>query len=158
MKNWAVRKGLALIRCGGLLSAVRIPTDLVRAAAGSDNLREIDAFLANVLPGGPVFADQHGDSYYVLVPSSTRRRAEWATGSRRNSGAEFLGMGSYLDVPRPEATNSEAGHSYWCVPVTSPGALADPDTVSRFLTFALRRQEQAAEEPPGSPPLTPGTA
>ncbi|EKX64432.1 hypothetical protein [Streptomyces ipomoeae] len=158
-EQWA-GKGLALLRCGGLLGAVRISTGLVRAAAGTDNPREVDAFLAEALPGGPVFVDRHAQWYYVLVPAGTGRRVEWATRSRHGLGAEFLGMGSYLGVPRPEATDPEGERSYWCVPMDRPGALADPDAVSRFLALARRRHAQAkneAESHENDPPHTPGT-
>jgi hypothetical protein len=158
-EQWA-GKGLALLRCGGLLGAVRISTGLVRAAAGTDNPREVDAFLAEALPGGPVFVDRHAQWYYVLVPAGTGRRVEWATRSRHGLGAEFLGMGSYLGVPRPEATDPEGERSYWCVPMDRPGALADPDAVLRFLALAQRRHAQAkneAESHENDPPHTPGT-
>ncbi|MGW0705782.1 hypothetical protein ACWD4G_07410 [Streptomyces sp. NPDC002643] len=134
----------------------------MHAAVGTDDPRDVDAFLAEALRGGPVFVDRYAQWYYVLVPVSTGRRAEWRTRSRRNLGAEFLGIGSVVGVPRPEATHPDSERSYWCVPMDGPGTLADPSLVSRFLTFALRRQAKAAEKPAGAsgdvPPLTPGSA
>ncbi|WP_226967078.1 hypothetical protein [Streptomyces phaeolivaceus] len=146
-EQWA-HGGLALIGCGGLLSTVRISTTLVYAAADTNITRDVDAFLSEALQNHPVFMDRHARWYYVLVPSSARRRPEWrSTGPRHGSDIEFLGMGSYVGVPRPEAIDPDAERSYWCVPVRVPGALADPDTVHQFLTFAVRRRAQAAEMP-----------
>lgn len=136
--------GIALLRCGGLFGAIRISADLVRTAAGTDNSRKIDAFLAEALQGGPVFVDLYAQRYYVLVPVSAGRRYEWAV--RRDPEAEFLGRGCFLGVPRPDRTEPEGVRSYWCVPMDGPGDLAVPDAVSQLLAVARFRRAKAESE------------
>jgi hypothetical protein len=136
--------GIALLRCGGIFGAVRISANLVRAAAGTDNTREIDAFLAEGLQGGPVFMDLCAQRYYVLVPVSTGQRYEWT--SRRDPETEFLGRGCFLGVPRLEATEPKDVRSYWCVPMDGPGTLTVPDAVSQLLAVARFRRAQAERE------------
>jgi hypothetical protein len=153
--------GMALLRVGGLFGAVRISTGLVRAASATDNGREIDAFLAEALHGGPVFMDRYAQWYYALVPVSTGQRREWLT-TRRDPDAHFLGSGCFLGVPRPEDTEPQKGvRSYWCVPMDGPGTLTIPDAVSRLLAlarFRLAKAEREAGECEGDPPPMPGTA
>ncbi|WNZ14952.1 hypothetical protein [Streptomyces sp. 11x1] len=135
---WRERDGIALLRCGGLFGAVRISADLVRAAAATENTREVDGFLAEALPGAPVFMDQYAQRYYVLVPVSTGRRPEWLA-SRRPLRAEFLGRGCFLGVPRPDVTEPESTRCYWCVPMDGPGTLAVPDAVSQLVSVGRSR-------------------
>ncbi|MGW0826657.1 hypothetical protein [Streptomyces sp. NPDC002845] len=133
--------GIALLRCGGLFGAIRVSADLVRAAAGTDNTREIDAFLAEALLGGPVFLDLYAQRYYVLVPVSAGKQDTWA--ARRDPEVEFLGRGCFLGVPRPDSTEPEGVRSYWCVPMDGPGNLAVPDAVSQLLAVARFRRAKA---------------
>lgn len=72
--------GLALLRCGGLFTAVRIEADLVHAAAGTIESAAVDAYLDAALLGGPAFADRGSGRFYVLVPPSAARRLEWVQG------------------------------------------------------------------------------
>ncbi|ELP61488.1 hypothetical protein STRTUCAR8_03670 [Streptomyces turgidiscabies Car8] len=146
---WEKRNGIALLRCGGIFGAVRLSTDLVRAAAATENTAEVDAFLAQVLHGAPVFTDQFSQWYYVLVPVSTGRRQEWET-ARLAPKAEFLGSNTFLGVPRPDVTEPEGVRSYWCVPMDGPGALAVPDRVSQLV--AVARFRQAATDNPAPTP------
>ncbi|PWI06567.1 hypothetical protein DIZ27_32940 [Streptomyces sp. NWU339] len=134
--DWDV-SGVALLRCGALFAAVRIQTELIHAAADSDEPKTVNAFLAEALYGGPVFVDQHSRHYYALVPTSTPKRREWQ--DRRYPGAECLGHGTYLGVPRPEFTNDGWSFSYWCVPMDGPGALCGPDAVSQLVAYARHR-------------------
>lgn len=48
-KEWA-DDGIALLRCGTLFTAVRLAAGLVYAAADSDDLRNVDAYLRQALP------------------------------------------------------------------------------------------------------------
>ncbi|MEH0419445.1 hypothetical protein [Streptomyces sp. B21-083] len=144
---WEQRNGIALLRCGGLFGAVRLSTDLVCAAAATENTAEVDDFLAEALHGAPVFMDQFAQSYYVLVPVSTGQRREWKT-SPLAPKAEFLGSNTFLGVPRPDATEPEGVRSYWCVSMDGPGALAVPDVVSQLVAVGRFRQVAADNAPP----------
>ncbi|OIJ88443.1 hypothetical protein [Streptomyces colonosanans] len=123
--------GVALLRCGTLFGAVRTSGVVVRAAAGTDRPREVDAYLAQVL-AGPVFSDRVIDCYYVLVPPSAGTREAWAA---THEDAEYLGRGHYLGVPKVTAKTPQQGRSYWCAPMDSAGVLASPEAVSQFLAF-----------------------
>lgn len=148
-RAWNKQNGIALLRCGGLFGAVRLSTDLVRAAATTENTAQVDAYLAETLHGAPVFMDQFAQWYYILVPASTGQRKEWKT-ARLAPQAEFLGRDCFLGVPRPDATEPEGVRSYWCVPMDGPGNLADPDDVFRLLAVARHRQA-AADILPSAP-------
>lgn len=74
----------------------------MHAAADSDDLRDVDAYLGQVLLGGPVFADTRWHLYYALVPEGTDRLPSW---SYRCEDAECLGPNAYLGVPDPTRTD-----------------------------------------------------
>lgn len=137
--EWA-EQGIALLRCGGLFAAVRIPARLVHAVARSDDHAAVDAFLAEALHGGPVICDPKGRHYYALVPASTASR--W-----RHPLVECLGRDTYLGVPRLDAVglNAQAWASYWSVPMSSAADLCSPEAVSQLVVLASFR---AAEEGP----------
>ncbi|MFB7552966.1 hypothetical protein [Streptomyces sp. NPDC056154] len=87
----------ALLPCGALFAAVRIPSTVVQAAAGSDDQEDVDHYLAEALMEGPVICDRYAARYYALVPASTARR--WDV-----PDTVCLGKGSELGVPRPGVT------------------------------------------------------
>ncbi|MGW1723495.1 hypothetical protein ACWCQK_11275 [Streptomyces sp. NPDC002306] len=127
-------QGVALLRCGGLFSAVRIPAAIVFAAAGTDDRDGVDAFLADALHGGPVFVDTISGCYYCLVPASAQR---WWT----SVDAACLGRESYLGVPNPCLDASSAGaRSYWCVPMDGPGDLCVAATVHKLVLLGRHRR------------------
>lgn len=128
-KEWA-DDGIALLRCGTLFKAVRLAAGLVYAAADSDDLRDVDAYLRQALLGGPVFADTRWGLYYALVPKGTDRLPPW---SYRSEDAECLGPNAYLGVPDPTHTDPGVGFSYWCVPPHAPETLCSPDEVAQLL-------------------------
>lgn len=134
--QWA-EQGVTVLRCGGIFAAVRIPAELVHAAAGTSAPSEVGAYLAEALHGGPVLVDRHGTRYYVLVPASTARW--WHV-----PDSECLGVGACLGVPRPGISASGAASpSYWAVPMDSPGVLCVPDDVSRLVMTGRSRREVA---------------
>jgi hypothetical protein len=126
--EWSSESGLALLPLGTLFSAVRIPERLVHAAAGSEDPAVVDAFLAEALHGGPAICDPRGRRYYALVPASTA--VKW-----RQPGAESLGRGTYLGVPRLDAVNrnAQAWSSYWSVPMPSAAELCTPAAVAQLV-------------------------
>ncbi|KUN37657.1 hypothetical protein AQJ30_15330 [Streptomyces longwoodensis] len=123
---------VALLRLGGLFSAVRIRRAVVHAAVETDDPELVSGVLANLLDG-PVFADQANGNYYVLVPVSTGQRAEWL--DRRFEGhAECLGRATFLGVPRTDVTDPEVSFCHWVVPMHGPGDLCSPDNVAVLVT------------------------
>ncbi|WP_424861294.1 hypothetical protein [Streptomyces sp. MMS24-I29] len=141
-----VTKGIALLRCGAVFTAVRVQADIVQAAAGTEDPERIDAYLEEALLGGPVFIDTSSQRYYVLVPASTSRLPQWASAV---SGAECLGPGCFLGVPNPQRTGPDLSRSYWCVPMDGPGALCSPDAVSQLVAYGSYQrgvQERLAVE------------
>ncbi|MEU8834324.1 hypothetical protein [Streptomyces sp900116325] len=144
-KEWAVG-GIALLRCGGIFSAIRVPAEVVHAAAGTEELHQVNAYLSAELMGGPVFVDVASRRYYVLVPASAAHQDVWK--SRVVPEAECLGSGCFLGVPTPSATAPSEARSYWCVPMDSPGELCVPQAVTQ-LVMTGRYQQAAAERGAG---------
>ncbi|MFF7579153.1 hypothetical protein ACFZBE_29885 [Streptomyces sp. NPDC008061] len=140
-KEWAV-DGIALLRCGGIFSAIRVPAEVVHAAAGTEELHQVNAYLSAALMGGPVFVDVASRRYYILVPASAGRQDVWK--SRLVPEAECLGSGCFLGVPKPDATAPSEARSYWCVPMDSPGELCVPQAVSQVVMTG--RYQRAALE------------
>ncbi|MGY3199677.1 hypothetical protein [Streptomyces sp. TE5632] len=134
--QWEKADGVALLACGGTLGAVRVPACLVWAAAGTEDLEEVDAFLRRWFIRGAVFMDLHSLLYYVLVPGVTA--AEWTDGGF--PGVECLGRDHYLGVPAVRLTEAR-GRSYWCVPMDGPGDLCYVGEVLQLL-----KQGQAARQ------------
>ncbi|KUN14774.1 hypothetical protein AQJ11_44130 [Streptomyces corchorusii] len=133
------RTGIALLHCGALLSVIRMSTELVEAAAGSNEPGSVRDFLEAALFGGPVFVDVYTARYYALVPASAADRPEWRE-RRHAPHAEILGRGSYVGVPRPGLDEPHSGHfSYWCVPMHGPADLCDPDAVSQLVAHGRHR-------------------
>ncbi|MFG2632000.1 hypothetical protein [Streptomyces sp. NPDC048473] len=113
--------GIALLRCGGIFSAIRVPAEEVHAAAGTEDLHQVDAYLSEALMGGPVFVDVTSRRYYVLVPASAALQDVWE--SRLVPDAECLGSGCFLGVLTPKATDpyeaARTGACRWTVPASS---------------------------------------
>lgn len=127
---------VALLPLGTLFSAVRLPFDLVLAAARLKwEPAQVDAFLDEVLDGGPVICDPYGSRYYALVPASVPEKWKQAVEEWRPLGVECLGKGTYLGVPRLEAVEFDPSGcaSYWSVPMPSAAMLCAPLHVARLI-------------------------
>ncbi|MFD3978224.1 hypothetical protein ACFWR6_06525 [Streptomyces griseus] len=122
--------GVAMLRCGGLFSAVRIPEARIHDAVLSRDRAEIDRSLAQRLEGGPVICDRFAGWYYALVPASVARR--WET-----PDTVCLGVGSLLGVPEPETVEDSGHRIYWSVPMDSPATLCHPSAVSGTITAGV---------------------
>ncbi|MEV7959072.1 hypothetical protein [Streptomyces sp. NPDC088141] len=131
-----VSKGIALLRCGAVFTAVRIQADIVQAAAGTEDPERTDAYLREALQG-PVFIDTSSQRYYVLVPASTSRMPQWAGAV---PGAECLGSGCFLGVPSPQRTEPDLYRSYWCVSMDGPGALCSPGAVALLVAYGSHQR------------------
>jgi hypothetical protein len=136
------RQGMALLPCGTLFSAVRIPEAIVHAAVLSMDDEEVDARLAVSLLGGPVICDTVARRYYALVPAGTTR---W-----KAPDTICLGHGCHLGIPLPGRTghDSQEWRSYWSVPMESVGALCVPDAVADLVAIGRYRlaRQTATEE------------
>ncbi|MEU0272289.1 hypothetical protein [Streptomyces sp. NPDC006307] len=137
-RTW-VGSPMAMLNCGGLFSAVRIPADLVYAAAGTEEPEAVRGFLAEVLDGGPVFHDTGGRQFYALTPASTPR-------SWRLAAAECLGSGTFLGVPATDLTEPDPHYpAYWVVPMDGPGTLCVPDDVAHLVLIGHKAATEDAE-------------
>nr|WP_253267848.1 hypothetical protein [Streptomyces asoensis] len=138
-KEWT-EQGIALLPLGTLMSAVRLPQDLVRAVADSHEREDIDSFLDEALNAGPAICDPQGARYYALVPAGMPTRWRMAATEWRALGVSCLGRGSHLGVPRPQSVSLEPGtwNSYWAVPMPSAGELCRPLDVARIIAAGKR--------------------
>jgi hypothetical protein len=132
---------IAMLACGGLFAAVRIPAAIVQAAGQSTDLDALDRYLADALLDGPVICDQHACWYYALVPASTARR--WDV-----PDTTCLGVGSTLGVPRPGMRREDRARVYWSVPMDSAGMLCSPHAVSQLVMFGRHRAVTRAANGP----------
>lgn len=137
------RSGLALLPLGTLLSAVRLPADLVLAVAGGRAPSpHLDSFLAEVLDGGPVICDPRGRRYYALVPASMPSTWHLAAEEWRADEVDCLGRHCYLGVPRLDLTefDPDTYASYWSVPMDSAASLCAPLNVARLIAAAVHQR------------------
>ncbi|GAA0907753.1 hypothetical protein [Streptomyces thermoalcalitolerans] len=139
-REWLMQ-GAALLACGGVFAAVRMPGELVRAAAQTADEAEVNAFLRYALDGGPVTRSRHSDNYYALVPASTT----WRHPPCSFPGLECLGRDCFLGVPAVDRTEPE-GRAYWAVPMGSPGELCEPRLVWAMVQLAEERRRAAEAE------------
>ncbi|MFJ9379381.1 hypothetical protein [Streptomyces sp. NPDC101455] len=139
---------MTMLPLGTLFSAIRLPGDLVLAAACSSwNPEVIDPFLDETLDGGPVICDPHQRRYYALVPASmpatwTQAAEEW-----RPLGVECLGRGWVVGVPRVDVTEFtvQGIESYWSVPMSSAAMLCSPLHVARLIAAGMQRLGHGGE-------------
>ncbi|MEU3779870.1 hypothetical protein [Streptomyces sp900129855] len=90
-----VEYGIALLPLGTLMSAVRLPQDLVHAVADRCGRDDVDSFLDEALNGGPVICDPQGCRYYALVPAGMPASWHVAAVEWHALGVECLGRGTY---------------------------------------------------------------
>lgn len=121
-----------MLPCGSLFAAVRIPSDVIQAAAGSEDQDLVDQFLAEALMGGPVICDRYAALHYALVPASTAQR--WDVPE-----TICLGKGAELGVPRPGVAAADKTRVYWSVPMGSAGELCSPAAVSQAVMVGRYR-------------------
>ncbi|MEU1252672.1 hypothetical protein ACWHLZ_01705 [Streptomyces chartreusis] len=135
--GWEWREGgLTFLRCGPLFTAIRFPAHLVRAAARSSEPAVVDAYLAEVLDGGPVIGANGLTCYYALVPPSASLR--W-----KHPDVECLAWGTWLGVPPIRQTDHGSPEGYWVVPMSGPGDLCNVDAVE---AVRQRGHERLGEE------------
>lgn len=133
---------VTMLPLGTLFSAVRLPGDLVLAAACSDwDPPTVDAFLDEMLDGGPVICDPHQRRFYALVPASMPIKWRQAAADWRRVGVDCLGHGTILGVPRVDTTEFDAQvyASYWSVPMSSAAMLCAPLHLARLIAAGVQR-------------------
>ncbi|MER7050038.1 hypothetical protein [Streptomyces jumonjinensis] len=118
----------AMLPTGRRFDAVRIPIELVHAAAGTVAHFTIAEHLTAALDGPVIYDPNHW--YYALVPPGTTDA--WTCGLAR-----CLGRGAWLSVPRTDLT--EHTHLHWCVSMNAPGHLCDPATVAALIEHGHER-------------------
>lgn len=140
--EWDGETGVALLPLGTQFSAVRIPRWVVLSAIRLDEAgnHTLDQFLSEMLWGGPVICDQHGQRYYALVPADMPLRWHKAASDWARLGVEILGHDTHLGVPRLPAEDQigPAPASYWAVPMRRPGEVCEPTGVARLIAAAAR--------------------
>lgn len=126
--------GPTFLRCGPTFTAIRLPGDLIRAAAGSSDPAAVDPFLAEALNGGPVIGPHGLHDYYALVPPTSGLR--W-----KHHDIECLAWGMWLAVPPVRRTAYRAGghEEYWAVPVSEPAELCDVVAVDELARCGRQR-------------------
>lgn len=129
---------VAMLPLGVRFDAVRIPAQLIHAAAGTSEPNVLGGFLAEVLGAGPVIHDPQA-WFYALVPPRTT--ATW-----RSPLARCLGRGSWLGVPRVSDDEAGAG-PYWAVPLMAAGELCTPHEVAELLVVG---RDRSTPNPPAS--------
>ncbi|GGX37820.1 hypothetical protein [Streptomyces chryseus] len=123
-RDW-VERSVVMLSCGSLFAAVRIPAEVVQAAARTTDEAVIDTYLAGALMDGPVIRDRYAHWYYALVPASTARG--WDV-----PDTVCLGVGTSLGVPRPGLC-AAGERVYWAVPMDSAASLCSPHAVSQLV-------------------------
>jgi hypothetical protein len=124
---------VALLRCGALFTAVRVPLATIVAAAGTDDVQKLGAYLTESLLGGAVFLNRQFEEVYLLVPPSTWGRWE-------EPDTDCLSPGMLLGVPRPGAEPTQRSH--WLVEMDGPGVLCMKEPVKQVVRCGRLRTAQ----------------
>jgi hypothetical protein len=126
---------VAILRTGRRFDAVRMPQELVHAAAGSMVPDVVNGALAEVLDG-PVVCEP-GRWYFALVPPGTCE--VWRSGV-----SVVRGRGGWLGVPGVDRIVPTPVAPYWAVPVEQIGGLCPPAAVTELLRVGRERCEGTA--------------
>ncbi|MFE7032419.1 hypothetical protein ACFU9Y_19085 [Streptomyces sp. NPDC057621] len=136
--QWAGH-GVTMLRCGHEFGAARVPGDLVKAAAGSEDPADVAGCLDTALIGGGVLVDTQRDRYYFLVPPGACLR--WNMPETR-----CLGEGWHIGVPRPGLPSVDRDRPvrlFWALEMYAPGALCVPGAVMQLVARVIARQDHA---------------
>ncbi|WP_371652533.1 MULTISPECIES: hypothetical protein [unclassified Streptomyces] len=128
--------GVALVPTGEKFDAIRLPADIVHAAAGGEDPDTVASFLAEALEDGAVIHDAYGVGvwYYALVPPGTH--AAW-----RVPRVECLRPGTWLGMPRIDLTARPG--PYWTLPPNAVGSVCAARAVADLVALGQRRLRQA---------------
>lgn len=134
--EWQSR-GVAVLPLGHRFDAVRIPETFVYAALGTAAPAAVAERLDRRL-GGPVIYDGRtmGGTYYALT--QPRTPSHWP----HTDKASWLGLGSYLGVPRLDRTQPPGTH--WAVPLRAEGALCQLVPVAALVFAGWHASKEAS--------------
>jgi hypothetical protein len=142
------KRAITIMPLGTLFSAIRLPGDLVQAAAYSSwNPEVLDEFLDHALDGGPVICDLRYRRYYCLVPAGMPARWHTAAEEWRSLDVKCMGRGWSVGVPGVDVTEPDDGRypSYWSVPMPSAGMVCTPLHVARLIAAGSRVLGEAVQ-------------
>ena len=126
-KEWAV-DGIALLRCGGIFSAIRVPAEVVHAAAGTEELHQVNAYLSAALMGGPVFVDVASSgttsSYRRAPVAKTCGSPGWCRKRSVLGPAVSSASRNRMRPPRPRPART--GACRWTAPASSASRRRSP--------------------------------
>ncbi|WP_244317934.1 hypothetical protein [Streptomyces chryseus] len=130
--EWSNQR-VAMLPLGSRFDAVRMPVEIVHAAAASSDWQTVSGFLAETL-NGPVIHDPYA-WYYALVPPRTT--VTWTSPFSR-----CVGRGAWLGVPRTDRLTPRG--PYWAVPMERAGDLCSPAAVAALVQLGHGRLTEAA--------------
>ncbi|WP_331748214.1 hypothetical protein [Streptomyces sp. NBC_00648] len=127
--------GIALVPTGEKFDAIRLPSPVVHAAAGSQDPDAVAAYLTEALKNGAVIHDAYGIGvwYYALVPPGTH--THWQV-----PDVECLRPGTWLGVPRLDLTARPGPH--WTLPPTTVGSVCTAQAVADLVALGQNRLRQ----------------
>ncbi|MEW2568285.1 hypothetical protein [Streptomyces sp. NPDC047070] len=134
--------GVAMLDCGKIFDAARVPAHLVHRVAGSTDPDRITEYLDHALFGGAVIVDVQDEAYYFLVQHGASMR--W-----NMPDTKCLGQGRSLGVPLPGASprGGRRARASWALEMFEPGALSVTGAVMQLVHHArlLWAQEERVE-------------
>lgn len=135
---WA--QGVALLPLGNRFAAVRMASDVVHAAVGSEDRGDVAVSLGELL-GGSILYDRRvvGGTYYALV--QPHAGLVWAY----EDVATCLGHGTYLGVPRLD--RQQPPGTYWLIPPRYEGDLCPPRAIISLVRAGRERLTETVGPP-----------
>lgn len=131
-RDWTNR-GVAVLKCGILFRALRMPEGLVQAAVGTTDPDAVDARLAQALLGGPVVHDTTARTYSALLAADAG-----PTPSLKQAGTGFL-ADDFIGIPDPSLTRAADGVRYWSVPLAEGFGLCSVPAVAQLVEVGRYR-------------------
>lgn len=131
-RDW-MNRGVAVLKCGRLFRALRVPEGLVQAAVGTTDRDETDAGLARALLGGPVVHDTAARTYSALLAADAG-----PTPSLMQAGTGFL-ADDFIGIPDPGLTRAGDGVRYWSVPLADGFGLCGVPAVAQLVEVGRYR-------------------
>ncbi len=129
--------GVALLPLGERFAAVRMASDVIHAAVGTDHLDDVAVILGELL-GGSIIYDRRvaGGTYYALIQGHAG--LVWAY----EDVATCLAHGTYLGVPRLD--RQQPPGTYWVIPPRYEGDLCAPRSIIALVEAGQSRLAEQA--------------
>ncbi|MER6233376.1 hypothetical protein ACFY1L_46215 [Streptomyces sp. NPDC001663] len=134
-------QGVALLPLGRRFNAIRVPGQLIHAAAGSDQPEHVAQVVRDALDG-PVIHDHltAGPTYYALVPYAPA--IPWLGAN----DTPLLGPDTYLGIPTLDHTAPPG--TYWVTPPRHRNHLCPHDAVFDLILTGRRTLHESANNTP----------